>query len=62
MCESPVYVLDVEDLADAAEVVNVEAAELAAIEHREELLAGALMAFDASGLGGLQEAVEVMDG
>lgn len=63
VCECPVCPLAVDDAHDAGDdVVDLEAAELADLERREAVLALALGAFDAAGLGGLAAAVERLDG
>lgn len=63
VCECPVYPVVVDgDVSDAEDDVDLEAAELMALEHRESLLAHALGAFDEAGLWGLRSAVDLMDG
>lgn len=60
-CGSPVYVLSPEDLNDDIEL-DIEAAELAALVEREELLGEVLAVFDQAGLSGLAEALSLLDG
>ena len=63
-CDSPVYLVSVEDLAETADDVDgfdVEAAELEAIVEAEGVLGLVLAAFDTAGLAGLSDAVDLLD-
>ena len=62
-CDSPVYLVSVEDLAETADVdgFDAEAAELEAIVEAESALGLMLAAFDTAGLAGLSDAVALLD-